>query len=86
MTYKNFKVETDADGIAVVTWDIPGKSMNVLDETTGTELAAIVEATTKDAAVKGVVFTSGKAPSRLISAALRGHGVRFPASEEAAGG
>ena len=23
MTYKNFKVETDADGIALVTWDIP---------------------------------------------------------------
>ncbi|EGP09144.1 enoyl-CoA hydratase/ 3-hydroxyacyl-CoA dehydrogenase/ 3-hydroxybutyryl-CoA epimerase [Bradyrhizobiaceae bacterium SG-6C] len=60
MTYKNFKVETDADGIAVVTWDIPGKSMNVLDETTGLELAAIVEATSKDAAIKGVVFTSGK--------------------------
>ncbi|MGL5164510.1 MAG: 3-hydroxyacyl-CoA dehydrogenase NAD-binding domain-containing protein [Afipia sp.] len=60
MTYKNFKVETDADGIALVTWDIPGKSMNVLDETTGTELAAIVDATTKDAAIKGVVITSGK--------------------------
>ena len=60
MTYKNFKVETDADGIALVTWDIPGKSMNVLDETTGTELAAIVEATTNDAAIKGVVITSGK--------------------------
>ncbi|CAN5200316.1 FAD-dependent oxidoreductase [soil metagenome] len=60
MTYTNFKVETDADGIALVTWDIPGKSMNVLDETTGTELAAIVDATTRDAAVKGVVITSGK--------------------------
>ena len=60
MTYKNFKVETDADGIALVTWDIPGKSMNVLDETTGTELAAIVDATTSDAAIKGVVITSGK--------------------------
>ncbi len=60
MTYKNFKVETDADGIALVTWDIPGKSMNVVDETTGTELAAIVEQTTKDAAIKGVVITSGK--------------------------
>lgn len=60
MAYKNFKVETDADGIALVTWDIPGKSMNVLDETTGTELAAIVDATTKDAAIKGVVITSGK--------------------------
>jgi 3-hydroxyacyl-CoA dehydrogenase/enoyl-CoA hydratase/3-hydroxybutyryl-CoA epimerase len=60
MAYKNFKVETDADGIALVTWDIPGKSMNVLDETTGAELAAIVDATTKDAAIKGVVITSGK--------------------------
>jgi 3-hydroxyacyl-CoA dehydrogenase/enoyl-CoA hydratase/3-hydroxybutyryl-CoA epimerase len=60
MTYKNFKVETDADGIALVTWDIPGKSMNVLDETTGIELAAIIDATTKDAAIKGVVITSGK--------------------------
>ncbi|MEH2511786.1 3-hydroxyacyl-CoA dehydrogenase/enoyl-CoA hydratase/3-hydroxybutyryl-CoA epimerase [Nitrobacteraceae bacterium AZCC 1564] len=60
MTYQNFKVETDADGIALVTWDIPGKSMNVVDETTATELAAIVEQTTKDAAIKGVVITSGK--------------------------
>ncbi|KQW21277.1 3-hydroxyacyl-CoA dehydrogenase [Afipia sp. Root123D2] len=60
MTYKNFKVETDADGIALVTWDIPGKSMNVVDETTGTELAAIVEQVTKDPAIKGVVVTSGK--------------------------
>ena len=60
MTYKNFKVETDADGIALVTWDIPGKSMNVVDETTATELAAIVDQTTKDAAIKGVVITSGK--------------------------
>ena len=29
----NFKVETDADGIALVTWDMPGRSMNVLDNT-----------------------------------------------------
>ena len=43
MAYKNFKVETDADGIALVTWDIPGKSMNVNDETSGIELDAIVK-------------------------------------------
>ena len=60
MTYQNFKIETDADGIAVVTWDIPGRSMNVLDATTIDELGAIVDATTADAAVKGVVITSGK--------------------------
>ena len=60
MAFKNFKVETDADGITLVTWDIPGRSMNVLDTTTIEELAAIVQQTTSDAAVKGVVVTSGK--------------------------
>src|SRR6476661_10100929 len=60
MAYKNFKVETDADGIALVTWDIPGRSMNVLDETSTSELDAIVKETTADAAVKGVVITSAK--------------------------
>jgi len=60
MAFKNFKIETDADGIALVTWDIPGRSMNVLDETTITELEAIVKQTSADAAVKGVVVTSGK--------------------------
>src|SRR5213083_3510016 len=60
MAYKNFKVETDSDGIALVTWDIPGRSMNVLDETSTSELDAIVKQTTADAAVKGVVITSSK--------------------------
>src|ERR1700712_669896 len=60
MTFKNFKLETDADGIALVTWDIPGRSMNVLDPTPVEELAAIVDQTTADTAVKGVVITSGK--------------------------
>ena len=60
MAYKNFKVETDSDGIALVTWDIPGRSMNVLDETSTSELDAIVKETTADAAVKGVVITSAK--------------------------
>ena len=60
MAFKNFKTETDADGIVLVTWDTPGRSMNVLDETSITELEAIIKQTTEDAAVKGVVITSGK--------------------------
>ncbi len=60
MAFKNFKVETDADGIALVTWDIPGRSMNVLDQTSNDELEEIIKQTTADAAVKGVVITSGK--------------------------
>jgi 3-hydroxyacyl-CoA dehydrogenase / enoyl-CoA hydratase / 3-hydroxybutyryl-CoA epimerase len=60
MAFKNFNVETDADGIALVTWDIPGRSMNVLDETSINELEEIVKQTSVDAAVKGVVITSSK--------------------------
>ena len=60
MAFKNFKVETDADGIVLVTWDIPGRSMNVLDETSVTELEEIIKQTSADAAVKGVVITSAK--------------------------
>src|SRR5215467_7955783 len=60
MAFKNFKVETDADGIVLVTWDIPGRSMNVLDETSINELEEIVKQTSTDAGVKGVVITSGK--------------------------
>ncbi len=60
MAFKNFKLETDADGIALVTWDMPGRSMNVLDDTSVSELEEIVKQTTADAAVKGVVITSGK--------------------------
>src|SRR6202040_2612105 len=60
MAFKNFRVETDADGIALVTWDIPGRSMNVLDETTITELEEIGKQTSADQGVKGIVVTSGK--------------------------
>ncbi len=60
MAFKNFKTETDADGIILVTWDTPGRSMNVLDETSISELEAIIKQTSEDAAVKGVVITSGK--------------------------
>ena len=55
MAFKNFKVETDADGIVLATWDTPGRSMNVLDETSINELEAIVKQTSADGAVKGVV-------------------------------
>src|SRR6476661_4696267 len=60
MAFKNFKLETDADGIVLVTWDTPGRSMNVLDETSINELEEIVKQTSADAAVKGVIITSAK--------------------------
>ena len=44
MAYENFRIETGTDGIAVVTWDMPGRSMNVFTAKVMDELAAIVEA------------------------------------------
>lgn len=60
MSYKNFKFDVDADGIALVTWDIPGRSMNVFDEVSTQEIGEIIKQTTSDAAIKGVVITSAK--------------------------
>src|SRR3977135_3358106 len=60
MTYVNFKLETDADGIALVTWDAPGRSMNVIDLKVMEELSDIVEKVATDPAIKGAVVTSGK--------------------------
>src|SRR5262245_55237169 len=56
----HFKLDTDADGIALVTWDSPGRSMNVIDLKVMEELAAIIERVASDAAIKGAVITSGK--------------------------
>jgi 3-hydroxyacyl-CoA dehydrogenase/enoyl-CoA hydratase/3-hydroxybutyryl-CoA epimerase len=56
----NFKLDIDADGIALVTWDRTGRSMNVIDASTIEELSALVETIAGDAAIKGAVVTSGK--------------------------
>jgi 3-hydroxyacyl-CoA dehydrogenase/enoyl-CoA hydratase/3-hydroxybutyryl-CoA epimerase len=60
MNLTQFRLETDADGIALVTWDVAGKSMNLIDATMMSELEQLVDATTADAGVKGVVIASGK--------------------------
>ncbi len=60
MSYENFTVVTDSDGIALVTWDMPDRSMNVFDEGVLEELDRIVDQVAADPAVKGAVLTSGK--------------------------
>ena len=58
--YENFGFDVDGDGIAVATWDMPNRSMNVLSESSMRELAAIIEKVATDDAIKGLVLTSGK--------------------------
>src|SRR5262249_36488648 len=60
MTYVNFKLDTDANGIALITWGAPGRSMNVIDLNVIEELSDIVETVADDRAIRGAVITSGK--------------------------
>ncbi len=60
MTLTNFRLETDADGVALIVWDMPGRSMNVLTPEVIEELSGLVERIAADAAIKGAVVTSGK--------------------------
>ncbi len=57
----DFQYDVDADGIATITWDVPNKSMNVLNIEASQELEALVDKVLADDAVKGAVITSGKA-------------------------
>ena len=57
---KDFTLSKDADGVAVITWDVPGRSMNVMSRAGFAELDALVAGALADAGVKGIVITSGK--------------------------
>src|SRR3569832_1784599 len=54
----NFKFDVDADGIALVTWDMPGRSMNVITAETTAELSAILDTAVADANITGGVVSS----------------------------
>ncbi len=60
MAYENFTLETDADGIAVFTWDMPERSMNVITAKVMDEFEALIEAVAGDTAITGAILTSGK--------------------------
>ncbi len=57
----DFSMATGDDGIAIITWDVPNSSMNVLSLSGLAELTDLFAAAFGDDGVKGVVLTSGKA-------------------------
>ncbi|HVR59923.1 MAG TPA: 3-hydroxyacyl-CoA dehydrogenase NAD-binding domain-containing protein [Pseudolabrys sp.] len=56
----NFKLDLDADGIALITWDMAERSMNVINTGIIEELGTLVDKVSADAAIKGAIVTSGK--------------------------
>ena len=67
---ETFKIDVDADGIALVTFDVPGRSMNTLTGQVMTELPQVVERIRTDPAIKGAVIASGKASGFCAGADL----------------
>jgi len=57
---KNFQLDKDADGILLATFDMPDRSMNVLNQSSMGDIAELVEMIKSDESIKGVVIASGK--------------------------
>ena len=67
---ENFKIDIDADGIAVIAFDVPGRSMNTLTSSVMKEIPELVERIKTDESIKGAVITSGKASGFCAGADL----------------
>ena len=70
MTYETFTVDIDSDGIALVTIDLPGQSMNVWNQALIADFKAFVEELISKDEIKGAVITSGKQSGFLAGADL----------------
>lgn len=57
---ENFTLDVDAEGVALVTFDVPGRSMNTLSIAVMKELGEVVERIRTDAAISGAIICSGK--------------------------
>jgi 3-hydroxyacyl-CoA dehydrogenase / enoyl-CoA hydratase / 3-hydroxybutyryl-CoA epimerase len=57
---KHFTLDIDKAGVALITFDSPGRSMNVLSQDVITEIGEWVATISSDETIKGAVITSGK--------------------------
>lgn len=63
-----FSLEIKDNGVAVITIDVPGESMNTLKDTFADEVGRLMNQLESNSDVKGVVFISGK-PGSFIAGA-----------------
>jgi 3-hydroxyacyl-CoA dehydrogenase/enoyl-CoA hydratase/3-hydroxybutyryl-CoA epimerase len=86
MNTETIKFDLDADGIATLSIDVPGQTMNVITGELTRDLATMIERIETDDAIKGVVITSGKATGFMAGADLKGMGGAFAGSAGDTGG
>ncbi|MGB2427250.1 MAG: fatty acid oxidation complex subunit alpha FadJ [Alteromonas sp.] len=68
MTDSAFTLEKRDDGVAVLTMDVPGETMNTLKQAFGDEITAMLDEIEQDSSIKGVVLQSGKEGSFVAGA------------------
>ena len=56
----DFTLATDSDGVATLTWDVAGKSMNVMSTEGFSLLDTLVGQALADPTIKGIILTSAK--------------------------
>ena len=56
----NFKLEIDDAGIALITFDVPNRSMNTLTGEVIREIGEITAKLASDANIKGAIITSAR--------------------------
>ncbi len=69
--FKTFTLDLDADGILLMTIDVPNQGMNVWDENLISEFPKFVDRLIEDDDVKGAVICSGRKNAFLAGADLR---------------
>jgi len=90
MSETNFHFETDGEGFATITWDMPGRSMNLISMEAMDELAEAVERVASDEAIKGAIVTTGKkdftggADITMLASLFGEYEKKFAADEKAA--
>jgi len=67
---KNFSVSTGSDGVAVITFDVPGKGMNVISDEVQHEFDQVLNLLRNSDEVRGAVIRSGKPGSFCAGADL----------------
>jgi len=76
---ENFTIDVDGDGIATITFDVPGKTMNTITGGVMKELAEIAGRLKSDPAIKGAAIASGKTTGFCAGADLGEIGGSAPA-------
>ncbi|WP_296257816.1 MULTISPECIES: enoyl-CoA hydratase-related protein [unclassified Pseudomonas] len=79
----NFSVTIDAEGVALITFDVPGKGMNVISFDVQREFAEVVEMLRSNPAIRGAVWVSGKTSGFCAGADLPEIAGRFDDWREA---